>query len=269
RTVHEHALTGLEPAVHEEPLPGRESRDGEARADGEVDVAGQRREVARLNHDRFGERAVAVPRGEPEHPLADRQTARAVSERTHDAGHLVPGDRGRAVAAEVIDPGARPAELTRGESGCVHLDEHVVATRGGVGPLGECHSRGPRGGIRHDDRLHPAPPCLARVDVSHELVPSYSRIGRYRPIRSHAGQRTVRLSMCASAMSIEVPIGATSCAVWASMYPPCTAPISPVASCSTGASGGSTPASRMRPRASASSACQAPNSSYSVRRATS
>jgi hypothetical protein len=53
----------------------------------------------------------------------------------------------------------------------------------------------------------------------------------------------LRLSMYASAMSIDVAIGVTSRAVWASMYPPWRAAMSPVASWSIDASGASAPPS--------------------------
>src|SRR6201984_1450722 len=53
RAVHEHALSRLKAAVFEQPLPCRQSRDWQARAHGEVDIAWQRREVACL--DRFGQ----------------------------------------------------------------------------------------------------------------------------------------------------------------------------------------------------------------------
>src|SRR6516165_10503256 len=45
RTVHEHALAGLDAAMYEQPLPRGQPRDRQARADREVDVARQRREV--------------------------------------------------------------------------------------------------------------------------------------------------------------------------------------------------------------------------------
>jgi hypothetical protein len=46
--VREDALPRLKAAVLEQSLPGGEARNRQARADREIDVAGKRREVARL-----------------------------------------------------------------------------------------------------------------------------------------------------------------------------------------------------------------------------
>src|SRR5262252_3565317 len=70
RTVHEDGLPRTKAAVLEQPLPRGQARHHEGRALLEVNVARQRREVARLDSDILGERAVASPVGEAEHPLS-------------------------------------------------------------------------------------------------------------------------------------------------------------------------------------------------------
>ena len=67
-----HTLPRLNAAVYEQPLPCRQSRDWQARAHGELDVAWQRREVACLDRYVFRQGAVAMPVGEAEHPLSHR-----------------------------------------------------------------------------------------------------------------------------------------------------------------------------------------------------
>src|SRR5205823_6470260 len=69
-TVREHALSRLQSAVVEQPLPCGEPRDRQACRRPEVDVARQRREVACFDGDVLRERAVAVPVREAEHSLS-------------------------------------------------------------------------------------------------------------------------------------------------------------------------------------------------------
>ena len=116
RAVREDALPRLKAAVLEQSLPRGQARDRQARAHREVDVARQRREVARLDGHVLRQRAVAMPVGEAEHPLSHRQPRRAVAQRGDHAGQLVPGDRRRPVAAEAIGPGRRPLQLGRRRS---------------------------------------------------------------------------------------------------------------------------------------------------------
>src|SRR4051812_1782346 len=57
-------------AVPEQSLPRGEARDWQARAHREVDVARQRREIARLDGYILRQGAVAMPVGETEHALS-------------------------------------------------------------------------------------------------------------------------------------------------------------------------------------------------------
>jgi hypothetical protein len=71
--VHEDALPRPEVAVLEQPLPRGQARHRDARAHREVNIARQRREVARLDDDILRQRAVASPIRKAEHPLSHRQ----------------------------------------------------------------------------------------------------------------------------------------------------------------------------------------------------
>src|SRR5207253_7504502 len=78
--VREQALTRSKAAVLEQSLPRGQAGDWQTRADGEVDVARQRREVARLDRHILCQGAVAMPVREAEDPLSHRQSRRAVAE---------------------------------------------------------------------------------------------------------------------------------------------------------------------------------------------
>ena len=67
--MHEDALPRLKAAVLEQSLPRGQARDRQARADREVDVAGQRREVACLDGHILRQGAVAIPRSPVQLPL--------------------------------------------------------------------------------------------------------------------------------------------------------------------------------------------------------
>jgi hypothetical protein len=69
--MRENTLPCLKAAMLEQALPRGQTRDRQARAHREVDVAGQRREVARLHGDILGKRAVAMPVCKAEHPLTN------------------------------------------------------------------------------------------------------------------------------------------------------------------------------------------------------
>src|SRR5262249_15989439 len=69
RAVQEHGLPRLKAAVLEQSLPRGEARDWQTRAHREVDVARERREVARLHGYILRQGAVAIPVGEAEHSL--------------------------------------------------------------------------------------------------------------------------------------------------------------------------------------------------------
>src|SRR3954454_23862332 len=78
--VREDALPRLKVAVLEQSLPCGEARDWQTRAHREVDLARERREVASLDRHILGQRAVAIPVRETEHPLSHRHTRRAIAE---------------------------------------------------------------------------------------------------------------------------------------------------------------------------------------------
>src|SRR5262245_35628754 len=80
RAVREDALPRLKVAVLEQSLPRGEARDWQARAQREVDVARERREVACLDGYILRQGAVASAVGEAEHSLSYRQSRRAVAE---------------------------------------------------------------------------------------------------------------------------------------------------------------------------------------------
>ena len=70
RAVREDALPRLKAPVLKQSLPGGQARDRQARAHREVDVARQRREVARLDGRVLGQGAVASSVRRAEHPLS-------------------------------------------------------------------------------------------------------------------------------------------------------------------------------------------------------
>ena len=110
--MHEDALPRLKAAVLEQSLPRGEARDRQTRAHREVDVARERREVACLHGHILRQGAVAIPVGEAEHSLSDRQPRRAVAESGDHSGQLVAGDRRGSVTAEAIGPGRGPRQLS-------------------------------------------------------------------------------------------------------------------------------------------------------------
>jgi hypothetical protein len=80
RAVHEGALSRLKAAVLEQSLPCGQARHRHARAHREVDVAWERREVARLDGRILRQGAAAIRVREAEHPLSHRQPRRAIAE---------------------------------------------------------------------------------------------------------------------------------------------------------------------------------------------
>src|SRR5690348_1810247 len=77
--VHEDALPRLKTAMLEQSLPRSQARHRHARAHREVDVARQRREVARLDRHILRQGAAAIRVREAEHSLSHRQPRRAHS----------------------------------------------------------------------------------------------------------------------------------------------------------------------------------------------
>jgi len=92
RTVDEDALPGTKAAVLEQPLPRGQARHDEGRAHREVDVARQRCEIACLDGHILRQSAVAIPIGEAEHPLSNRQPRRAIAESGHHSSQFVSRD---------------------------------------------------------------------------------------------------------------------------------------------------------------------------------
>ena len=112
-------LAGGEPGMDEQSLPRGQPRDRQRCGHGVVDVGGERGEVACLDGGVFGQRAVAGPVGEAEHPLADGEAGGAVAQLDNDSGQFVPGNAGRAVTAGPVGPGGGPLEFAGGEAGGV------------------------------------------------------------------------------------------------------------------------------------------------------
>ena len=154
RAVRQDALPRLKAAVLEQSLPRGEARDWQARAHREIDVARERREVARLDGYILRQGAVAMPVGEAEHALSDRQARRAVAESGDHSGELVAGDRRCSVKVAAIGPGRGPLHLGRDESRRMNLDDDVVYRRLRLGPLGQLHPGQSRGLVRYHDCLH-------------------------------------------------------------------------------------------------------------------
>src|SRR5215475_4748889 len=154
RAVREDALPRLKAAVLEQSLPRGEAGDWQARAHCEVDVARQRREVARLDGHILRQGAVAMPVGEAEHPLSYRQSRRAVAESVDHPGQLVAGDRRCSVTVAAIGPSRGPRHLSRDESRRMNLNDDVVYRCRRLGPLGQLHPGRSRSLVRHNDCLH-------------------------------------------------------------------------------------------------------------------
>src|SRR5205823_9504171 len=70
--------------------------------------------------------AIAVPIAQAVHRIAHRETGGPVTERGHDAGHLVAGNRRATIMPRPIDPRRRPVELRRREARGVHTHERVA-----------------------------------------------------------------------------------------------------------------------------------------------
>ena len=154
RAVHEDALPRPKAAVLEQSLPHGQARDRQARAHREVDVARQRSEVACLHGDIPRQGAVAIPVGEAEHPLSQRQPRRAVAQSSDHSGQLVPGDRRCSVTADAIGPGRGPRQLSPDESGRMNLNDDVVYRCLRLGPLHQLHPGLSRSLVRYHNCFH-------------------------------------------------------------------------------------------------------------------
>src|SRR5262247_2971713 len=154
RAVREDALPRLKVAVLEQSLPRGEARDWQARAQREVDVARERREVACLDGYILRQGAVAIPVGEAEYSLSYRQSRRAVAESGDHSGQLVAGDRRCSVMVAAIGPGRGPRQLSRDESRRMNPNDDVVYRCWRLGPLHQLHPGRSRSLVRHNDCLH-------------------------------------------------------------------------------------------------------------------
>jgi hypothetical protein len=130
RAVDQHRLPRREPAVVEQALPRGQPRDRQCGGLCVVDVRRERSEVAGLHRGVLGQRAVAGPVGEAEHPLADGETGRSVAEFGDDARQFVSGHTRGPVAARTVLPRPRPVELPGREPRGMHAHHDVVL--GGV-----------------------------------------------------------------------------------------------------------------------------------------
>ena len=99
--------------------------------------AGERGEVAGLHRGVLGQRAVAGPVGQSEHPLADGEAGGSVAELDDDTRQLVPGHARCPVAAGAVGPRCRPVELAGGEARGVDPHDDVVLGGVGVGQVGQ------------------------------------------------------------------------------------------------------------------------------------
>jgi hypothetical protein len=124
--VDDDALAGPQPTVHEQALPGGQSRDRQRRGRHRVDAIGDPRGIARLDRHELGSGSVAVRVAEAEDAIAHGQAGRAVADLRDHPGQLVRRDGRGPVPAGPVDPGAGPGQLVGDETGCVHLHQHVA-----------------------------------------------------------------------------------------------------------------------------------------------
>ena len=132
---------------------------GQRGGHGVVDVGRERGEVAGLHRGVLGQRSVAGPVGQAEHPLADGEAGGAVAELDDDAGQLVPGHAGCPVAAGAVGPRAGPVELAGGEAGGVHAHDDVVLRGVGVGQVGQGEAADTGVAVAYGDGLHARSSC--------------------------------------------------------------------------------------------------------------
>src|SRR5262249_5610425 len=124
--VRENALSRLKAPMLEQALPCRQSRDWQACAYGEVNIAREGCQVARLDRKVLGERAIAIPVCETKHALPYGQSRCTVAQRGNDACQFVAEDRWCSIAVTTIRPGRRPFQLGPDKSRCVNLNDDIV-----------------------------------------------------------------------------------------------------------------------------------------------
>ena len=128
RPVHDHTLARLEPAVHEQPLPGGEGWHRHGGSLHVVDCVRLRREDRLRYRRELGGNPIAVERGEREDRIADPHPIDVGRHRGHDAGELVRGCRGQSVCG--------PVEFVTSDRRGVDADERFARRRiGDVDPL--------------------------------------------------------------------------------------------------------------------------------------
>jgi hypothetical protein len=155
--VDQDGLAGGQAAVVEQALPGGQSGDRQRGRHGVVDIRRQWCEVAGLHRGVLGERAVAGPVGQSEHPLADTQAGGAVSQFDDDTRQFVAGHARRPVTARAIGPRGRPVELPGGETRSVHPHDDVVLGRVRVGQVRQGQPCDTRVSVSNSDGLHDSP----------------------------------------------------------------------------------------------------------------
>lgn len=147
-------LPRREPSVVEQPLPRGEPRDGQRGGHGVVDVGGKRGQVACLHRGVLGQRTVARPVGQAEHPLADGEAGGAVPQFLDHARQLVPGHTRCAVASGTVGPRTRPGEFPAGETGGMHTHDDVVLGSVRIGHVRQGEPFGARVTVMDGDGLH-------------------------------------------------------------------------------------------------------------------
>src|SRR5262249_49850556 len=101
RTVDQHALTGLEPTMIEQRLPGAERSEWNGRALDMVERLGFRREHVGRNGRVLSGHPVTVERGQGPDGLARRDAVDVRSDGRDDSGELVRGRRRQPVDGPV------------------------------------------------------------------------------------------------------------------------------------------------------------------------
>ena len=100
-----------------------------------------------------------MPVRDPEHPLSQRESRRAVAEGGDHSGELVANDRLGSIVTGAIDPRRGPLPLCRDEARRMDLNDDVVDRRRRLRPLRECDPGCLRALVRRDDCLH----CYLRI----------------------------------------------------------------------------------------------------------
>lgn len=141
----------------EECLPGGEPGDRQRGGRDVVDIGRERGQIAGLDRRVLGQRAVAAPVGETEHPLAHGQPGGAVPQLGHDPGQLVPRHTRRTVPPRPVGPSTGPGQLARSEPGSVDAHDHVVLRGMRMGQIGESQPADAGVAVLDSDGSHEVP----------------------------------------------------------------------------------------------------------------